>query len=82
MIKSDREQEVHTATYGPGIDQSLHAKSVSHIIITSYWPSARSVRQVMIKSDREQEVHTATYGPGIDQSLHAKSVSHIIITSY
>ena len=28
----DRELEVHTATYGPGIDQSQHAKSVSHII--------------------------------------------------
>ena len=27
-----RELEVHTATYGPGIDQSQHAKSVSHII--------------------------------------------------
>ena len=24
--------EVRTATYGPGIDQSQHAKSVSHII--------------------------------------------------
>ena len=29
----DRELEVRTATYGPGIDQSQHAKSVSHIII-------------------------------------------------
>ena len=29
----DREQEVHTATYGPGIDQSQHEKAVSHIII-------------------------------------------------
>ena len=29
----DRELEVYTATYGPGIDQSQHAKSVSHIII-------------------------------------------------
>ena len=27
----DQELEVHTATYGPGIDQSQHAKSVSHI---------------------------------------------------
>ena len=25
--------EVRTASYGPGIDQSQHAKSVSHIII-------------------------------------------------
>ena len=24
---------VRTATYGPGIDQSQHAKSVSHIIV-------------------------------------------------
>ena len=31
--KVDRELEVRTATYGPGIDQSQHAKSVSHIII-------------------------------------------------
>ena len=29
--KGDRELEVRTATYGPGIDQSQHAKSVSHI---------------------------------------------------
>ena len=27
-----QELEVRTATYGPGIDQSQHAKSVSHII--------------------------------------------------
>ena len=47
FLKGDRELEVRTATYGPGIDQSQHAKSVSHIINTSYWPSARSVRQVM-----------------------------------
>ena len=32
--KDDRELEVRTATYGPGIDQSQHAKSVSHIIKT------------------------------------------------
>ena len=31
--KGNRELEVRTATYGPGIDQSQHAKSVSHIII-------------------------------------------------
>ena len=31
--KGDRELEVHTATYGPGIDQSQHAKSFSHIIM-------------------------------------------------
>ena len=31
--KGDRELEVRTATYGPEIDQSQHAKSVSHIII-------------------------------------------------
>ena len=30
--KGDRELEVRTATYGPGIDQSQHAKSFSHII--------------------------------------------------
>ena len=30
--KGDRELEVRTATYGPGIDQSQHAKSVGHII--------------------------------------------------
>ena len=31
--EGDWELEVRTATYGPGIDQSQHAKSVSHIII-------------------------------------------------
>ena len=31
--KDDRELEVRTATHAPGIDQSQHAKSVSHIII-------------------------------------------------
>ena len=34
LIIPDRELEVRTATYGPEIDQSQHAKSVSHIIIT------------------------------------------------
>ena len=33
VLKGDRELEVRTATYGPGIDQSQHANSVSHIII-------------------------------------------------
>ena len=32
VLKGDRELEVRTATYGPGIDQSQHAKVVSHII--------------------------------------------------
>ena len=32
VLKSDRELEVRTATYGSGTDQSQHAKSVSHII--------------------------------------------------
>ena len=36
--KGDRELEVRMATYGPGIDQSQHAKSVSHIIITIISP--------------------------------------------
>ena len=31
-MKGDPQLEVRTATYGPGIDQSQHAKSVSHII--------------------------------------------------
>ena len=30
--KGDRELEVRTATYGPVIDQSQYAKSVSHVI--------------------------------------------------
>ena len=33
--EGDQELEVRTATYGPGIDQSQHAKSVSHITIIS-----------------------------------------------
>ena len=33
FLTGDRELEVRTATYGSGIDQSQHAKSVSHIII-------------------------------------------------
>ena len=32
VLKGDGELEVRTATYGPGIDQSQYAKSVSHII--------------------------------------------------
>ena len=32
ILKGNRELEVRTATYGPGIDQSQHAKAVSHII--------------------------------------------------
>ena len=42
--KGDGELEVRTATYGPGIDQSQHAKSVSHVIniyIPSNWLSAK-----------------------------------------
>ena len=35
--KGDGELEVRTATYGPGIDQSQHAKSVSHIINYIIW---------------------------------------------
>ena len=34
LSAGDQELEVRTATYGPEIDQSQHAKSVSHIIIT------------------------------------------------
>ena len=39
VLNGDRELEVHTATYGPGIDQSQHAKSVSHIIMYFTLPS-------------------------------------------
>ena len=35
--KDDRELEVRTATYGPVIDQSQHAKSVSHIIMYRFF---------------------------------------------
>ena len=34
LSAGDQELEVRKATYGPEIDQSQHAKSVSHIIIT------------------------------------------------
>ena len=34
FLIGDQELEVHTATYGPENDQSQHAKSVSHIIIS------------------------------------------------
>ena len=33
LIIPDRELELRTATYGPGIDQSQHEKSVCHTII-------------------------------------------------
>ena len=32
VLNGDQELEVRRATYGPEIDQSQHAKSVSHII--------------------------------------------------
>ena len=32
VLTSDQELEVRAASYGPEIDQSEHAKSVSHII--------------------------------------------------
>ena len=35
VLKGGRELEVRMATFGPGIDQSQHAKSVSHITITN-----------------------------------------------
>ena len=31
VLTGDQELEIRTATYGPGIDQSLHATSISHI---------------------------------------------------
>ena len=34
--KGDQELEVRSATYGPVIDQSQHAKSISHVIIACY----------------------------------------------
>ena len=34
ILTSDQELKVRTATYGPEIDQSQHAKSVSHILIS------------------------------------------------
>ena len=37
VLKGDRELEVRTATYRPGIDQSQHAESVSHIINASIY---------------------------------------------
>ena len=43
--KGDGELEVRTATYGPGIDQSQHAKSVSHIIINNYSLKSRNWRR-------------------------------------
>ena len=33
VLKGDRKLAVRTATYGPGIHQSQHVESVSHIII-------------------------------------------------
>ena len=35
VVTCDQEPEVRTATYGPEIDQSQHAKSVSHTIKAS-----------------------------------------------
>ena len=32
VLTSDQELEVRTVTYGPEIDQSQHAKAISHII--------------------------------------------------
>ena len=52
--KGDREPEVRTATYGPGIDQSQHAKSVSHIIMEHIVCS-----NLMLHLD----THDNTYGP-------------------
>ena len=36
VLNGDRELAVRTATYGPGIDQSQRAKTVSHIIKYGY----------------------------------------------
>ena len=40
--------EVRTATYGPGIDQSQHAKSVSHIINLIIYTQIHTERQKSI----------------------------------
>ena len=57
--KGDRELEVRTATYGPGIDQSQHAKSVSHIIICSNNNIYNNTYLLLA----ECEVRTASCGP-------------------
>ena len=55
--KGDRELAVRTATYGPGIDQSQHAKSVSHIIYTdtikiSWTNSYKSIEWDNLQKDK------------------------------
>ena len=37
VLTGDQELEVRTAIYGPEIDQSQHAKSVSHMIKDMYF---------------------------------------------
>ena len=41
VLTSDRDPEVRTAAYGPEIDQSQHAKLVSHIIEYSIYSNKR-----------------------------------------
>ena len=89
--KGDRELEVRTATYGPGIDQLQPAKSVSHIIRGMY-DQTRLIRCLLygfvarneiiwlLTGDHELEVRRVSYRLEIDQSKEAKSVTHIINT--
>ena len=53
----DRELEVRTATYGPGIDQSQHAKSVSHIIIFVISCFILKTKQLILCGYRKENLH-------------------------
>ena len=87
--KGDRELEVRTATYGPGTDQSQHAKSVSHIIniytnIHSYiHRSKHTDRQTYIvhiyrQIERQKNTHSHTY---IHTYIH-HTYTHTYIHTY
>ena len=61
--EGDRELEVRTATYGPGIDQSQHAKSVNHIIklLIFFWQRNEDNKNDSNKARQNQD------GSGKDQ---------------
>ena len=93
--EGDRELEVRTATYRPGIDQSQHTKSVSHIInfnilLAFYYEHvlcflcviAYSVAVIhLAPENNDLKWSLTTHGVSNNWYRHAIDRSHVIIGS-
>ena len=73
--------EVRTATYGPGIDQSQHAKSVSHIVITIMFKDVLRTFEAEILKIFIKE-HRFSLGPKIRRSYRKECMSNKCFTLF